>query len=267
MNQLGVLAVLVAVLWPALASERGRPVPRRPSELTVQRPRVGATVAAIVVVCVVAGLIAGPLLGVAVPIVGLVAWRERARHRVRCEQRDREFETLRFLDEVTASVRAGGSLAASVSSAGQRASRCGSSAGWRQVYGRIEAGRSLPTALDEVFESERPVTADERLVASTIVALDSTGAPALDALERAGDAMRDRASSREDARTQAQQAFSSAAVLSALPAAFGLVAALAEPDVAELYTQRWIGAFCVVVSAGFTLAGWEWLQRLLDGAR
>ncbi len=170
--------------------------------------------------------------------------------------------TARFLDEVTASVRAGASLATSTLVAGREAG--GTDTGWPRVHALVGAGRSLRTAIDEVFGPDHSATADERLVASTIVALDSTGAPALAALERVGDALRERAASHEDARTQAQQAFSSAAVLSALPAVFGLAAALAEPEVAEFYTRRWVGAFCVMAATVFTLAGWEWLQRLLE---
>jgi Flp pilus assembly protein TadB len=192
--------------------------------------------------------------------------------------------TSRFVEEMAAAVRGGRSLAASVLVACEACDGAGNGRAptpsnhdgknrdadvvvWREVAARIGAGRSLRGAIDDVFRVGQPLSSDERLILSTIVALDTTGSPAIDAVERVGDALRERAASHEDARTHAQQAFSSAAVLSALPAVFGLAAALAEPDLAALYTQRWIGALCVGVAVGLTVAGWEWLQYLLGGRR
>ena len=279
-NHLGVAVVALVAVVPQLGGH-DRSGPRGSGGATSGRCWVRPAAALLVVIGAVAGLLGSPLLAVSGPMAGLVTWRELVRHRAGARRRVRSLGTMRFVDELTASVRAGGSLAMAVSAACRRLpyedkDRTGSGAHdnraandvlWIQLRARIDGGRPMRDAFDDFLRTEQTMSSDERLIAITIVALDTTGASALEALERVGDALRERGSSREEARTQGQQAFASAAVLSALPAVFGVAAALAEPEVAEFYTQRWIGALCVLGAFCFSLGGWEWLRRLLEGSR
>lgn len=279
-NHLGVAVVVLVALVPQLR-RNGRSGPRKSDGATSELQWVQPAAMLLVVAGAVAGLLGSPLLAVSGPMAGLVTWREVLRHRVGARHRARLLGTMRFVDELTSSVRAGGSLAMAVSAACDRLAceekdrlgcgaydnRAASGVLWMQVRARIDGGRSMRDAFDDFLGTEQTMSSDERLTASTLVALDTTGASALEALERVGDALRERASSREEARTHGQQAFASAAVLSALPAVFGVAAALAEPELAEFYTKRWIGALCILGAFCFSLGGWEWLRRLLEGSR
>lgn len=209
---------------------------------------------------VVAALVLGsPVVVVVAVLGGGFVRRELGRRAARRAVADRGDAVLEFVVGVGAGLRAGRSLGVAVLESGGGAERA--NAVGVGVAGQLQAGRPLVQAVEEVLGSG---VADERLVATTMWALDGSGAPAGDALERVADALRERRSSREDARTQAQQALSSASVLSVLPLVFGVVAALVEPDVARLYGSTWVGAGCVGVAGSLSFAGWEWLQRLLE---
>lgn len=201
------------------------------------------------------GLILGsPVATVVGPFGVWFVRRERSRRAGRVAEAERADRVLELVSSTTTGLRGGRSLAESVvasSDVNERSS---------EVVDRLGAGRSFSAAVEEVLGSG---SADERLIATTIGALEMTGASAFVALERVGEALGERRSAREEARTQAQQALSSAAVLAALPFAFGAIAAAVEGDVARLYLRTWVGAACVVVAMALVVASWEWMQRLL----
>ena len=258
-----VLVVVAGVCCVVLVRGRG-PVPRLVGEREVASrfgfggwpwwwvPAVG----------VVGSLVLGaPVLAVAVPLVGWFGRREWGRRGARLVAGRRADMAVGFVVDATSGLRGGRSLVGSVL-ADSVEGRDGAEQNvlrW-EVAERVEAGRPFAVAVDEVLGGG---SVDERLIATTIQALDATGASAGLALERVAEALGERQSSREDARTQAQHALSSAGVLAALPLVFGVAAALVEPDVGRLYASTWLGAGCVGVSLTLIFGSWEWLQRLL----
>lgn len=211
------------------------------------------------------GVLVSPALAVAAPIVSVFVVRELARKRRRSVARRDAGMTLEFVELAAGGLRAGRSLPSAVLGGpvgvgdGRRVNRFRDA-----VCSGVARGRPFADAVDEAFGGG---SVDARLVAVTISALHATGAAAGPALERVSASLGERQSSREDARTQAQQALSSAGVLAALPLVFGLAAAAAEPEVAALYLTSWVGAGCVGLALLLIFGSWEWLQRLLADDR
>lgn len=214
---------------------------------------------------VVALAFGSPVVAVTGPLLTAFGRRELRRRRSRVAFNDRATMALGFVVAATSGLRAGRSLAGAV--LGEAAPGEGlheMNLLRDEVAERVQAGRPFALAVDEVLGAG---SVDERLIATTIRALDATGAAAGNALERVAEALGERQSSRDDARTQAQHALSSAGVLAALPFVFGVAAALAEPDVARLYASTWLGAVCAGISLLLNFGSWEWLQRLLGSSR
>jgi len=256
-----VALVCVALLCGVLAQGRV-PAPRLVADRRAGFERSGGWPWWLVpgLAAVVAVAFSSPLFLVSVPLVVLFSRRESGRRRDRLAASLRADAAVGFVVDATAGLRAGRSLAGAVLDAS-----VGSANVLRgEVAARVGAGRPFAVAVDEVLGVG---SVDERLIATTIRALDATGASAGTALERVAEALGERQSSREDARTQAQHALSSAGVLAALPFVFGVAAALAEPDVGWLYLSSWLGAGCVGASLTLIFGSWEWLQRLLEPAR
>lgn len=262
-----VLSLMCCLLLGAGLLVGGRsPKPRVAAPIEV-RPRIGVgwrwwSCGACVVGAVVLG---SPLLVAALPLLMLFGRRELRRRRTRSALAERADLALGFVVDAASGLRAGRSLSGAVLD-GSAVRNGGVSVNVlrSEVVARVEAGRSFAVAVDEVLGGG---SVDERLIATTVRALDATGASAGVALERVAEALGERRSSREDARTQAQHALSSAGVLAALPFVFGVAAGLAEPDVGRLYVSSWVGAGCVGVSLVLIFGSWEWLQRLLEPVR
>lgn len=208
-------------------------------------------------------LLESPVLAICLPLLAGFVRRELWRRRQRLASADRADTAVGFVQAATSGLRAGRSLTGAVLGAADGDGRDETNTLREAVAGRVQAGRPFALAIDDVLGDG---SVDERLIATTLCALDATGASAGAALERVAEALGERQSSREDARTQAQHALSSAGVLAALPFVFGAAAALAEPDVARLYASTWLGAVCVGVALLLIFGSWEWLQRLLGSS-
>lgn len=259
--------VLVLLAW--LVVDRRTPPPRLVSERGLWRTGSGAWASPRWLpqtIGVVGAVVLGsPLLAVGVPLVVVFARRELKRRRRSVAAERRAEMVVGFVSSAMAGLRAGRSLPGSVLEVGiGSANRVDANPLQADLIERVTAGRPFALAVDEVFGDG---SVDERLIATTIGALEETGASASMALERVGEALGERQSSREDARTQAQHALSSAGVLAALPLVFGLAAALAEPDVGRLYVSTWLGAGCVGTAMALIFGSWEWMQRLLGAPR
>lgn len=279
-----VVVVAVSVGWPMTPTPRhprsAAPGPQFWGVSSAERGggahRVSApTVAAVGFVLV--GLAAGsPAAATVGPFVAVTMARERSRRcRLRAEAAHAD-SLLDFVDAVVGGLRAGGSLSGSIVTAAttDRPSSGDGHPGLRRLVAGLAAGRRLPDAFIDAFSEEVGSFGgdgggclDEDLLVATVIALDASGGSAADALDRVGDAFRERRSARADARTQAQQAISSAAVMAALPLLFGVAAAAAEPGVGHLYRSTWIGAACAWSAVVLTIAGWEWQRRLIEGPR
>lgn len=224
-----------------------------------------------------------PAAAIVGPLLLSTSMRERGRRRRQRTESANADSLLEFVDAVAAGLRAGGSLSGSVAAA---AGGVGGSShdelahpGLQRVVAGIGAGRALPVAFADAFSAEtvpsdrhrfdghRAGRSDEELLVATVVALEASGGSAADAMDRVGDALRERCAARADARTQAQQAISSAAVMAALPLLFGLAAAVAEPGVGHLFRSTWLGAACAGSAVALTILGWEWQRRLIEVLR
>ena len=264
------LVLLAGVALCCLALTRDRaPVPRLLEGRGVWRKTAGSTdwPRWLPHVLGLAGavVLGSPMLAVAVPLAVAFVRRELIRRRRGAAMARRADMVVALVVAATSGLRAGRSLSgALLGEPDAPGGRNELSSLQRELVERVRAGRPLVLAVEEVLGSG---SVDERLIATTIRALDATGASASTALERVAEALGERQSSREDARTQAQHALSSAGVLAALPFVFGMAAALADPDVGRLYLTTWLGAACVSVALVLIFGSWEWLQRLLGSAR
>lgn len=209
-------------------------------------------------------MLGSPLVVVVVPLVSFAVRRERMRRSSRAVVARRTEAAAEFVAVAASGLRAGRSLAGAILSDAGRVAERPSNDLRQAVIERVNAGHSLVRAVGEVMSAS---SEDERLIAATIRVLDATGGSAESALERVNEALAERRSAREDARTQAQHALSSASLLASLPVVFGSVAAVAEPAIASLYVSTWIGAGCVGAALVLTIGSWEWLQRLLGSEK
>ncbi len=279
-----VVVMMIAVVWPNTSA---RSVPTATSGDWGRNwasdhpadPGLVGVVAAVVAVVVSAAVVRSPALVVVAPLVWLAWHRERGRRGSGRIADRRRASMIAFVDDVSSGLRGGRSLAATVVSAAgvhsDRADVGDRHPGLASVAAGVDAGRSLPAAFDAAFTDGRSSPGgsgfgsqrDEALVAVTFLALDASGASAADAFDRVGDALREHRAARADARTQAQQAISSAAVMAALPVVFGIVAAAVEPAVAQLYRSTWTGAGCVGGALACSIIGWEWQQWIIGGHR
>lgn len=261
----GYVAIAMAMIVCLFVLGRSRPAaPRRPtrgqpSPGRSNKPSVKWSLLAFGMSVALA--VGSPGMAVALPLVAGFAQRELTRRSARSLDQRRAEMAVGFVALTTSGLRAGTSLANAVLD-GERGQSVNDLQ--TQVAARVDGGRAFAVAVDEVLGSG---SFDERLIATTIRALEATGASAGEALERVAEALGERQSSREDARTQAQHALSSAGVLAALPLVFGTAAALAEPEVGALYASSWLGAMCIGTALLCIFGGWEWLQRLLVGGR
>ena len=265
MSALGLVLVLVFAGWPRRARRALPDRSRSPS--AGHRARFDGP-PLLAMSGVVAGLLlASPFLVVVAPLLAGGWWRERLRRRRRRHSVDRRNDLSGFVDRCTEGLRAGHPLGVAVAAAARRSAADGPPR--HPVVVRIAAGlaagRELADAFDVVFGDDEAMAGDERLVVATMVALAHTGAAATASLERAGDTLRERADWTDALRTQAQQALSSAAVMSVLPFLFGLAAAIADPAIWQFYRGSWLGAACGGLAHGLMLLGWEWQQHLLGG--
>lgn len=266
----GLIAVVLA-FRPSRPRRPGVPTgrPNRPSGVLGRSNQVDV-IWTTVVASVLIGLAAGtPLFVVAAPVVGLGSHRHRRNRRQQAARRNDAVAVMAFADRTTEGLRGGTSLTNAIAQALMPGAEVGDvlrQPRLQQLSDAIAGGRSLAAATDEITDDEN-LAVDECLVFTTITALLRSGGAALAAVERVSDTLRERESSEEDLRTQAQQAFSSAAVMSALPIVFAGAAALADAQVAHFYRTTWLGAGCVASSLLLTAAGWEWQQQLLERAR
>lgn len=259
-------AALCCLTLGCLTLVRGRaPAPRRVGEWRTSVPTRLPRWLPYGLAAVGALALGSPVLAVAVPLLVAFSRREMKRRSARLAVDRRADSAVGFVVAAIAGLRAGRSLTGAVldDAAGLDAGG-GANLLQSEVVERVRAGRPFALAVDEVLGVG---SVDERLVATTIRALESTGASASSALERVAEALGERQSGREDARTQAQHALSSAGVLAALPFLFGAAAALAEPDVGRFYATTWLGAGCVGLALALVVGSWEWLQRLLAASR
>ena len=162
-----------------------------------------------------------------------------------------------FVDQMIAELRSGASLRTAF---GAAASTNSAPAHHQALIAAEAQLRSGATLVETLARIDRQST-DVAMVATTLEVLLRSGAPAVLALERTGDTMRDRAAARADARTQSQQAMASAAMLAFLPALFAVLAAAAEPELLDFYLHHIGGLISVVSSTLMSWLGWLWIER------
>lgn len=106
-----------------------------------------------------------------------------------------------------------------------------------------------------------------RLLATTLRLLAANGGPAVPALRRLRHTLIGRSHRHRRAQAQAASALSSAGLLVLAPAAFALVLAGIEPDLARFYLRDPVGAGCATGSVLLSALGWWWMHRLVGRFR
>lgn len=249
------LAATAVWLWPRPTRARHRARRAVPGGMSPELP-------AILLVVVVGWLnrsLVVIILGVSA--LGFVrVWLARRQRRRASLELDAAMITL--ADDLGQQLRGGGVLASSFSS------RVATDARLHDPFGEAAAavavGASLEAELQRVAEHD---TRDAvRLVAVALSVLVGSGGPALQALERLGQRLRDRRASVDERQLQSSQARASAVVLGVLPIVFAIVAASIEPDLRHFYLHRLPGALCLVAMLGLVASCWLWID-LLTGER
>ncbi len=224
--------------------------------------RAARRVAPIAVVVASAGWIgSSPVLLVVGPslVIGAAATHRRRRRRADAHRVD--LAVIEFVDRIGQGMRGGGSLAGSVLDALDTMPDSPLRQRTEPTRRALQAGETLRVSLSRAERGDQPSL---ELVVTALTVLLVMGGPAASALDRLSDTLRLAVGARDEARAQAGQASASAALLAALPVAFGAVVALAEPAAADFYARSWLGAACVGVAAALAASGWWWMEWVID---
>ncbi len=210
---------------------------------------------------VVAGvLVASPLVAFTVPIVVLLVVAEAGRRRrLRAEMARAEALPL-FVDHLLQRLGAGASLSTACRSfTGTELAADGGAAILDPLADALDRGSTVTEASRALGRQPDPSV---RLLAATLRLLATNGGPAIPALRRLRHTLIGRAHRHRRAQAQAASALSSAGLLVLAPAAFAIVLAGTEPELARFYLRRPLGAVCATVSVLLSGLGWWWIQHL-----
>lgn len=251
-----ILLVSAAWLWPRPSRLKTRSVLFVPGTPSLSDSTLFSTSGAVFGVLVV-GWLAESVVVVALGLVLISASRRFANlthHRREDLRLDSALITL--ADAIGQQLRSGGVLASSFSSL------VVADPNLTKVFGTAAdtaaAGGSLHRELRRA--AERDNRDGVRLVAVALAVLIESGGPAVPALERLAQSLRDRRAGLDERRLQASQARASALVLGVLPAVFAVVAAAIEPAVRTFYLHTVAGAVCLFVMSSLVLACWLWID-------
>ena len=165
-----------------------------------------------------------------------------------------------IVDLVAHRVRSGGSLPAAVRAT--FADQATFVTEFEPILRDVDGGERLERAL--LQHAGRQRWEETRLLLTTCAVLIRTGGPAADALERLADRLRSATAATAEAQAQSGQQLASASVMAVLPLGFAALFALTDQRAAALYLRTGFGAACLGLSLALSVAGWAWMQRVLQ---
>jgi len=231
------------------------------------RPSVDVGLAARVVglsavpVIAVAGMLAAsPLVACTAPIVVLLVLAEAGRRQRLGAEMARADALPLFVDHLLQRLGAGASLGSACRSFTGRGP--GADGGAEILGPLVDALARGATVVEASRALGRQPDPSVRLVATTLRLLATNGGPAVPALRRLRHTLIGRAHRHRRAQAQAASALSSAGLLVLAPAAFAVVLAGTEPELARFYLHHPLGATCATVSVLLSSLGWWWIQHL-----
>lgn len=223
-----------------------------------------AAVAALAVLVAGAGWgIGSPTAAAVGPVVVAMLERERRHRRVMADHHRRQELLPRLVDDLIQSVRSGRSLR---SACEELVSTTGPGAPELQdvmapMAAALRAHRTLAEAAAALGSARDPSV---RLLAATLRVLAVNGGPALPALRRLRHTLMGVVHAERQAQVEAGQALASAALLTAAPSAFALVAATVDARLAFLYLFEPAGTACAGTAVGLSYGGWRWMQHIVE---
>lgn len=172
---------------------------------------------------------------------------------------DRDLAPL--LDQITRHLRAGASLPGAVQVAA--AGRADPSTA--RLATDLAAGVALTLAVHD-WQEASATPARDLAAAALILAADAGGSVAA-VLDGVSDTLRDRVALEREVAALSSQARASAAVLVVAPIVFGVLAAMADPRVAQMLFGQPVGWACLAGGAVLDALGALWMSRLVAGSR
>lgn len=207
--------------------------------------------------CVSGLLLGSPVVMVLGPLVAWFVPMIVRRHRTRVVRDRSERLVIDVCEGIAQQLRAGNSLAASVTAAIESAP-VPLDQRFEPVRRAMQAGAPPARALGRA-DTERLESLG--LLATALAVLLDNGGPVVVAIDRIGETVRSGVEARAEAQAQTGQATASALLLAALPLPFAVVVGLIEPAAASLYLTSWTGALCLGFAAALSAAGWLWIDQ------
>lgn len=205
-------------------------------------------------------LVSSPLVACTAPVIILLGVAEAGRRRRLRAELARADALPLFVDHVLQRLGAGASLSSACRSF--TTSRLAAGGGAEVLDPLIDGLARGATVIEASRALGRQPDPSVRLLATTLRLLATSGGPAVPALRRLRHTLIGRAHRHRRAAAQAASALSSAGLLVLAPAAFAVVLAGTEPELAHFYLHRRLGAVCATGSALLSGLGWWWIQHL-----
>jgi tight adherence protein B len=165
-----------------------------------------------------------------------------------------------LLDQVTRHLRAGSSLPAALRAAADAADD-----DTDRLAADLAAGRSLAEAVED-WRRRCATPARDLAAAALTLAAEAGGAVAV-VLDGVNETLRDRVALEREVAALSSQARASAAVLVVAPIVFAVLAAVADPRVAEVLVGSPVGWACLATGLLLDALGALWMARLVTRVR
>lgn len=165
-----------------------------------------------------------------------------------------------FLEDIARAVRSGATMRMAVASAatGSHPALADDAA---LVVGRLDRGMTLEEALAQWARERHEIHAVRVVAAALPLAADAGGAMAR-VVDGIADTIRSELDIQAEVRSLAAQARASAALIAALPVAFGALAGLLDPQTLAFLLEPGLGLGCLIAGLALDLVGFWWMHRI-----
>ena len=169
-------------------------------------------------------------------------------------------ELVEVLERLASEVRSGASPRQALAEVGSEGTGT-VSADLRRLHHRVELGMPLADTIG-LWPQLRPGVVEIRSAASALALAVESGGSTAKAIDEVADSVRARAELEAEVQALAAQARASALVIAALPAAFMLVGAGADPGLITGLVSSTFGLLCLVSGLALYGMGWMWMMRI-----